>query len=187
MSTCYSTCQALTCTTAADSDQAKLDMIFNVLDLTNGFLGIVIAILIGYIQARQLRRFYQTKDELEECRPASQQPIEHLAKGPRLPQPNALTSVVTIEDGCSDTKPQSDQRFVRSSCITGISSTDLHIQTKSALIISQRIARDNRESIEVLRSLSITRPPPLLPNAIVSKDTGVDEKAVKLTHCGALA
>lgn len=76
MSTCGGSCQELSCANSADSAQTKLTIIFGVLDLFNGFFGVLIAILVGYLQARQFRRFNRAMDGSNDGEKASQQPFE---------------------------------------------------------------------------------------------------------------
>jgi hypothetical protein len=84
MSTCARTCQS-DIYSGEDSDlEARLIMIFGVLDSINGLLGILVAILVGYLQFRQMREFNRrqpTIDELQREGPALQQPIGHSIKG----------------------------------------------------------------------------------------------------------
>jgi hypothetical protein len=82
MSTCVGSCQESSCASSADSSQDKLTLILNVLDLLNGFLGVLIAVLVGYLQARQFRRFNQAMDGSIDDEKASQQLFEHAAKCP---------------------------------------------------------------------------------------------------------
>jgi hypothetical protein len=53
-----------------------------VLDLFNGFLGVMVAILIGYLQARQFRRFNRAMDGPNDDENVSQQSVEHTFKCP---------------------------------------------------------------------------------------------------------
>jgi hypothetical protein len=80
MSICNSDCQSLACTNSTDSSQTKLTLIFGVLDVLNGFLGVLIAILVGYLQARQFRRFNQAMNGPDDDEKPAEQPIEHVAK-----------------------------------------------------------------------------------------------------------
>ena len=80
MSTCNSNCQNLSCTNPTDSSQTKLTLIFGVLDIFNGFLGVLIATLVGYLQARQFRRFNQAMNGPDDDEKPAEQPIEHVAK-----------------------------------------------------------------------------------------------------------
>jgi hypothetical protein len=80
MSTCNSNCQDFSCTDSSDSSQTKLTLIFGVLDIFNGFLGVLIAILVGYLQARQFRRFNQAMNGSDDDEKAPEQPIEYVAK-----------------------------------------------------------------------------------------------------------
>jgi hypothetical protein len=80
MSTCNSNCQNLSCTSQTDSSQTKLTLIFGVLDIFNGFHGVLIAILVGYLQARQFRRFNQAMNGSDDDEKAPEQPIEYDAK-----------------------------------------------------------------------------------------------------------
>lgn len=82
MSTCVGSCQESSCTNSADSTQDKLTLILGVLDLLNGFLGVLIAVLVGYLQARQFRRFNQAMDGPNDDEKASEQRVEHVAKRP---------------------------------------------------------------------------------------------------------
>lgn len=76
MSTCGGSCQELSCANSVDSAQTKLTIIFGVLDLFNGFFGVLIAILVGYLQARQFRRFNRAMDRSNDCEKVSQQPFK---------------------------------------------------------------------------------------------------------------
>jgi hypothetical protein len=80
MSTCSNNCQNIACTSSADSSQTKLTLIFGVLDILNGFLGVLIAILVGYLQARQFRRFGQVMNGSDDDEKTPEQPIEYVAK-----------------------------------------------------------------------------------------------------------
>lgn len=82
MSACDGSCQNLSCTNSTDSAQTKLTLILGVLDLFNGFLGVLIAILVGYLQARQFRRINQAMDGSNDDEKAPQQPSQHVAKRP---------------------------------------------------------------------------------------------------------
>ena len=83
MSTCAHSCHLDVCS-GKDSDlSARLAIIFGVLDSCNGLLGILVAILIGYLQVRQWRQLHRrqpTIDEPEEEVPIRQQSVEHLIK-----------------------------------------------------------------------------------------------------------
>ena len=64
MSTCNRTYQ-LDVSSNSDLD-AKLTMIFGVLDAANGFVGILIAILVGYLQYRQMLQFNRRQPAIDE-------------------------------------------------------------------------------------------------------------------------
>ena len=71
MSTCNRTYQ-LDVSSNSDLD-AKLTIILGVLDSANGFVGILIAILVGYLQYRQMLQFNRRQpaiDELQGGEPA---------------------------------------------------------------------------------------------------------------------
>lgn len=82
MSSCVGSCQDFSCTKSTDSAQTKLTLILGVLDLFNGFLGVVIAILVGYLQVRQFRRFNQAMDGPNDNEKVSPKPFEHVTKRP---------------------------------------------------------------------------------------------------------
>lgn len=64
MSTCNRTYQ-LDVSSNSDLD-AKLTIIFGVLDSANGFVGILIAILVGYLQYRQMLQFNRRQPAIDE-------------------------------------------------------------------------------------------------------------------------
>jgi hypothetical protein len=82
MSTCSSNCQNYSCANSEDFAQTKLTLILGVLDLFNGFLGVLVAILVGYLQARQFRRFNRAMDGSNDDEKASQQPLKPAATRP---------------------------------------------------------------------------------------------------------
>jgi hypothetical protein len=66
MSTCARTCQSDICS-GEDSDlEARLTMIFGVLDSITGLLGTLVAILVGYLQFRQMREFTRRQPTIDE-------------------------------------------------------------------------------------------------------------------------
>lgn len=80
MSTCDRRCQLNVCSGEGNDLEANLAMIFGVLDSVNGLLSILIAILFGYLQIRQLRQLHRRQpivDEPAEEVPARQQLVEH--------------------------------------------------------------------------------------------------------------
>jgi hypothetical protein len=79
MSTCNRTYQ-LDVSSNSDLD-AKLTIIFGVLDAANGFVGILIAILVGYLQYRQMLQFNRRQPAIDE-----------LQGGGPAPAPNSNSS-----------------------------------------------------------------------------------------------
>jgi hypothetical protein len=83
MSTCARTCQSDICSGEDNDLEARLTIIFGVLDSVTGLLGILVAILVGYLQFRQMREFNRrqpTIDELQREGPAPQQSVAHPIK-----------------------------------------------------------------------------------------------------------
>jgi hypothetical protein len=79
MSTCNRTYQ-LDVSSNSDLD-AKLTIIFGVLDAANGFVGILIAILVGYLQYRQMLQFNRRQPAIDELQGGGPAPAPNSNSG----------------------------------------------------------------------------------------------------------
>jgi hypothetical protein len=79
MSTYDLTCQLDACPGKDSEPQAKLAIIFGVLDSFNGLLGILVAAFVGYLQFSQMRQLNRRQPAIDEPQwqgPAPQNPVE---------------------------------------------------------------------------------------------------------------
>ena len=100
MSTCNRTYQ-LDVSSNSDLD-AKLTMVFGVLDSANGFLGILVAILVGYLQYRQMRQFNRRQPAIDE-----------LQGGGPAPAPNSNCSTNYSANSSTNSSSSASQRTPR--------------------------------------------------------------------------